>query len=255
LTVIVGALAALGVLLGFYATSGRSDRTLAECSTPTKNSEAGPLTKVQLQANRARPSLTVPLADGGDAFDEISFSPKKPISIPSEIQAYLIEYPRQGDQRSAAKITVAAAPAAGGTVAQLSVCVKRGDDWEAGTFQGTVRIFGGGIVAFDYPLIITERWPWEAAVGLLVLALAAFLLITIQSQSLTFKADQEHSTSASFLGLAIAVAAVTPTFFGTYWNNPTWGSNPGSQLSGLVVAGFTAAVAGLALADRLFAGK
>jgi hypothetical protein len=49
----------------------------------------------------------------------------------------------------------------------------------------------------------------------------------------------------------LATLAVAPTFFGTYWNNATWGSNPATQVSGLVIAGFTAATAGIALAHKL----
>jgi len=49
----------------------------------------------------------------------------------------------------------------------------------------------------------------------------------------------------------VAIAAMTPTFWGTYWNNATWGSDPDAHISGIVAAGFTAGLAGLALAKRL----
>ena len=49
----------------------------------------------------------------------------------------------------------------------------------------------------------------------------------------------------------IGFVAMVPTFFGTYWNNATWGSDPGTQISGLATAGLTAAFAGLAAAHKL----
>ena len=35
------------------------------------------------------------------------------------------------------------------------------------------------------------------------------------------------------------------------WSNATWGSDPGTQISGLATAGLTAALAGLAAAHKL----
>jgi hypothetical protein len=39
-------------------------------------------------------------------------------------------------------------------------------------------------------------------------------------------------------------------FWGTYWENATWGDDPQGQLVALFVAGFTAATGGLALIHR-----
>src|SRR6476646_1594714 len=197
-------------------------------------------------------SLSVSLLDQASALDDISFSPRETVAIPDKVRAYIISYPRNGDHRRSADIGVLALSAAGATTVQLRVCIKRGDLWEAGTYEGAVRIFGGGVKAFDYPLIISERWPWESAIALLLVALDVSLLIAIYSNSLMFgKKGRTAGAFPAVLGILVAAAAITPTFFGSYWNNETWGANPGTQVSGLVVAGFTAAAAGLALAHRL----
>jgi hypothetical protein len=250
--VVVGtSLVILALLALSYALGRSTGNVLAKCPTlenpPQSSGQA-----IQLQSNKARPSLSVSLLDQASAVDDISFSPRETVAIPDKVRAYIISYPRNGDHRSSADIGVLALSAAGATTVQLRVCIKRGDLWEAGTYEGAVRIFGGGVKAFDYPLIISERWPWESAIALLLVALDVFLLITIYSNSLMFgKKGRTAGAFPTVLGILLAAAAITPTFFGSYWNNETWGANPGTQVSGLVVAGFTAAAAGLALAHRL----
>jgi hypothetical protein len=236
-----------------FALSRQGGHYLDECPTPTGSGSSD--TPIDLGSNRARPSLSIPVADNSGAVDDISLSPKKSAPIPGDVRAYLIEYPRQGSGRSLAQILVTATPSAGGTAVQVKACIKRGSLWEAGSYEGTIRVFGGNVRAFDYPLIITERWPWEAAAGLLILSLVAFITVTYVTDSLTFQEGRQHPWLASIFGVVLATLAIAPTFFGTYWNNATWGSNPATQVGGLVAAGFTAATAGLALAHKLIPTK
>jgi len=216
------------LLLGLSYALGRSaGSVLAQCPA-LDNPPPSTGTAIQLQSNKARPSLSVSLLDHASAMDDISFSPRETEAIPDQVRAYVVSYPRSGDTRSSSDIKVIALSAAGATTVQLRVCIKRGDVWEAGTYEGTVRVFGGGVKAFDYPLIISERWPWESAIALLLVALDAFLLIAIYSESLTFGTQHAKRVFPTVLGIVLATVAITPTFFGTYWNNATWGSNPGT---------------------------
>jgi hypothetical protein len=186
----------------------------------------------------------------------ITFQSKGRRPLGKAISAVLIDVPRRGNDRIDAEVRAKATPFIGGTTARLQVCVDRGSVMTAGSYQGTVRIYGPKVSDFDYAVIVTEKWPWQFAVALLVLAGGVFVLVAWSTESLTFdlrntKGREKDLWISSLFGIAVAIAAMAPTFFGTYWNNPTWGSDPGAHISGLVTAGFTAALGGLALAKRL----
>jgi hypothetical protein len=139
----------------------------------------------------------------------------------------------------------------------LTACVDREGRWRAGSYQGTVRIYGPQLNDFDYAIVITQKWPWEVAVLLLLVAGIAFFAVAFFTESLSFEGRKEQQgfrvLGRTLFGALVAVAAMAPTFWGTYWNNPTWGSEPDAHIAGIVAAGFTAAIAGLALGKRLLA--
>lgn len=232
------------------ASSGKRKKT--PCTE--RKLRAAPLSAknpIELQANRSRPTFTIALADGDRANAAISLVPKNRVRVQRDnVSAQVIEVPRKGSERIHADVTAAAKPGAGGSVVFLRVCVNHAGIFKAGSYEGTVRIYGPRITELDYALVITQKWPWWSAVGLLVLAGAAFFLVTWLTDSFTFGL-KNRKLLAGLAGAAITAAAIVPTFFGTYWNNDTWGADPGSNVTGLVTAGFTAAVGGLALAHRL----
>src|SRR5207247_2500223 len=147
-------------------------KALSSCAEG-KAVHAAPANKgVALQANRARPTLTIALADRQSAADSISFSSKARQKVPdnkrARTSAAVIEQPRRSpsepfDGKVAAKTT----PAVGGTIVRLQMCVTRRGILRAGAFQGTVRIYGPKVADFDYAVIITEKWPWQVAAAIL----------------------------------------------------------------------------------------
>ena len=229
---------------------------------------------IELQSNRARPTMAIALADKESAVDFITFSTKfspqgrqtVPDRQPARTSAVLTEFPRQSAVAPFdGQVNTKATTAAGATVVQLKVCVVRGAPLKAGAFQGTARIYGPAVADFDYAVIITQKWPWYIAAAILWYAGLLFLIAAWQTNSLTFNRPYRDPKTpaggsphrgvskviATVTGTIIGLVAMVPTFFGTYWNNATWGSDPGTQISGLATAGLTAAFAGLAAAHKL----
>jgi hypothetical protein len=247
-----------------YSLSRTSDNedVLKECRE-WKAQRAAPSNDggVELQSNRARPSMVIALADTQSHVDMIGFSTKGRQTVPDKprtrTSVVLTEAPRRAAaERFDGQLEARAETLAGATIVVLKVCVTRGEKLRAGAFQGTARIYGPRVADFDYAVIITEKWPWYIAAGILWYAGLLFVVAAWWTQSLTFsRADTpargigKHLATA--MGAVIGFAAMVPTFFGTYWNNATWGSDPGTQLSGLATAGLTAAFAGLAAAHKL----
>lgn len=222
---------------------------------------------IELQSNRARPTMAIALADKESAVDSITFSTKLspqsrrtvPDNQPARTSAVLTEFPRASAVAPFdGQVKTKATTAAGATVVQLTVCVVRGASLKAGALQGTARIYGPAVADFDYAVIITQKWPWYIAAAILWYAGLLFLIAAWLTESLTFSRpnmDETHRGASKIIatgtGTIIGLVAMVPTFFGTYWNNATWGSDPGTQMSGLATAGLTAAFAGLAAAHKL----
>jgi hypothetical protein len=259
LLVLIAAIPALLLLQALKPGDGKAE--LAKCREPKATSAAPPAKQskgVELQTNRARPTLAIALADRQSATDTIAFSTRDRQVVRDDritrTSAVMLETPR----RSAAEpfdgaVDLKADPWVGGTIVRLMVCVDRGGALKAGAFQGTARIYGPKVDDFDYAVIVTEKWPWQIAVAILWYAGLAFVLVAWQTGSLTFRADRQFIPVAA--GIVVGLVAMVPTFFGTYWNNATWGSDPGAHVSGLATAGLTAALAGLAAAHKVLGGK
>jgi hypothetical protein len=190
--------------------------------------------------------------------DSISFSSKNRAKVPDSrrapVSAIFLETPR----RSASEpidsgVDAKATSVLGQTVVRLTVCVDRGALLKAGAFQGTARIYGPNVSDFDYAVVITQKWPWQFAAATLWYAGLAFVIVAWAGGSLTFRKGRttiQERWVAPLVGVAFGFVAMVPAFFGAYWNNPTWGSDPGTQVFGLATAGFTAALAGLAGAQK-----
>lgn len=234
-------------------------RALGRCLEKKARRAATPSSSdVELQANRARPTLTIALADRLSAEDSISFSSKDRKRVQDSgratTSAVFIETPRRSaSEPMDGTVTAKATSELGQTIVRLTVCVDRGALLKAGAFQGTVRIYGPKVSDFDYAVVITEKWPWQIAAATLWYAGLAFVLVAWLTRSITFERTRTGLDKwvAPLAGIVFGFVAMTPAFFGAYWNNPTWGSDPGTQVLGLATAGFTAALAGLATAQKI----
>jgi hypothetical protein len=254
--VIVALIPALLVLQAFNRDGQQS--VLAQCSEiKAAKSAAVSDENIQLEANRQRPSLTIALADRQTASDAISFNSKGGLRIPDVQKArtsarFLEPLRRSSSEPLDSKVAARAQPLAGGSVMQLSVCVKRGELLKAGSYQGSVRIYGPRVNNFDYAVVVTQKWPWQIAVATLWYAGLAFIVAAWATGSLTFDPSRKGVSKwiVTGAGVLVGLVAMAPAFFGSYWNNPTWGSDPGPHIIGLLTAGLTAALAGLAAAQK-----
>jgi hypothetical protein len=212
-----------------------------------------PADLAQLETNEARPTLSIAVADRGSASDSITFTSKGRTVVKPPPKAVLLEAPRRAPAEPIdSAITLKTATVAGGTAVRLNVCVDRGEVLKAGQYQGTVRLFGPRVIDFDYALIVTQKWPWQTAFAVLWWAGLVFIVAALLTSSLTFDPARKGLDKwlASIAGATFALFAMVPAFFGAYWNNATWGSDPGPHVLGLATAGFTAALAGLATAQK-----
>jgi hypothetical protein len=213
---------------------------------------------VDLETNQSRPTLAIALADRSSAEDSIVFATKGRKRLGDygrrRVSAAFLEFPRRTPTDPFnGVVEPMTKPELGGTFVRLTVCVDRGARFKAGAFQGTVRIYGRRVSDFDYAVIITEKWPWQVAVATLWYAGLAFIVAAWLTQSLAFDKTRHglNRLIAAVAGVVFGLIAMAPAFFGTYWNNATWGAEPWTHVSGLATAGFTAALAGLATAQKL----
>ncbi len=252
---LLAAVAAPLILFLLFKTE-REPGVLARCDE-LKAQRAALGAQAELQPNRGRPTLTINLADRLWAFDDITFGSKERVRIPDgpklRTSARFIDTPRRSaDERIDSRYAAEARPVVGGTAVELAVCVSRGGRLTAGAFQGTVRIYGPRVNDFDYAVVVNQKWPWQTAVATLWYAGLAFVIVAMLSGSLTFDPARTGLSKwgASAAGVVFALVAMAPTFFGAYWNNRVWGSEPWTHVGGLAAAGFTAAFAGLAAAQK-----
>lgn len=171
------------------------------------------------------------------------------------VSAMVVDWPRTSSERLGAAVRVKATPNPLGNRVAVAVCVDRdGDRWSAGQYEGSISVYGTRLEEFTYPIVITSKWPPLIPILVLVAAILAFLLMAFATNSLTFNFESKK-WPASLLGLAIAVGAAGLTYWGQYGKSPTWGDDPGAQITALALAGFTAAVGGLAAGQRLLRGE
>jgi len=227
--------------------------TCAQVEHPPSPEDAADL--VELQPNAARPSLDLTVDSKGAAMEDIRFSPqeRRRLGKDFKVTADLIEFPRSEGKRFSGTVDVGARTDSAGRTVVLTACANNGGTFEAGRFQGSVSLYGPSLTDFNYAVTLTDKWPAWPALLLLAVAIGVFLLVAWITGSFTFriKGKPGRKIVAALLAVGFAIAAVVPTYFGTYVSNPAWGANPGAEIPALVAAGFTAAGGGLALAQRL----
>jgi hypothetical protein len=202
----------------------------------------------ELQANAARATFTVPLDSSRAAQDDITLPVKGNENVgTSERDATArLEPPRRNNRRLRADVRVAATPTELGTGIVVCASISNKGRWEAGTYAGTVQIYGPRFSEFSYPLVVTTKWPVFIPVGIILVVLLFFAVLEI--------IRQETGTAGNVIYLIIALGAGALTYFGQYNAVDTWGDKPEIQLAGLAVAVVTAGATGRAAAKKFFGG-
>ena len=210
---------------------------------------------IELQPNAARPTFEVGLTDKPSGDDKIYFTPKggRRIGHDAMLAAEVTDPPRSGSQPLDGKLFVAAHGTPSGRTAVVEVCFKDHSPFKAGRYQGTIAVYGPKLTDFSYALVVTTKWPWWSAAGLIAIALLGFALIAVISD---FSGSGKKKGNLTYwaglvFGIVIGVVLGALTYFTIYNKNATWGDDPGTQITALAIATFTAATGGLLAGRRL----
>jgi hypothetical protein len=200
----------------------------------------------ELEANTGRPTFKVPLDSGATASDDITLPVKgrKKIGKTARAASARVDQPRRNERRLKADIRVSAQPTDLGTGVVIFACISNKSSREAGTYEGTIDVYGPRFNAFSYPIVVTTKWPVWVPLAIIITVLVVFLFFEVRRK--------ETGAKGSGIYLVIALAAGAITYFAQYDSAETWGDAPGAQLSGLAVAVVTAAAAGRAAAKKFF---
>jgi hypothetical protein len=230
--------------------------TAKECAADVK----GPAARAnarglpKLIAVPGRSAFVLPIRDDQSRSDDITFATKPQREVgrkDRDATAALLVYPRQGDDRFAGDVFVKAAPGPTSHHVTMVVCITgRGvfsDRFTAGTYSGTVVINGPRFSELTYPITITSKWP--AVIPILTLT-GVIILYVFGTWSSPSTPGPRATVRASIIYTVIAVAAAALTYWSAYVKNATWGEDPAAQIWALIVAAFTAALAGQQAAKR-----
>jgi hypothetical protein len=209
---------------------------------------------LELQPNTARPTFDVSLKDEASGGDEISFSPAggKRVGRKADIGAEVTDIPRAKSERLGGRLSVAAHANESGRRVVVEICLDEVPRFAAGRYEGTISVFGPRFADFNYALVITAKWPWWSAVAVIVVTVAGFLLVASLTGLLAFEMPKGwKSSAATALGGVVAAFLGGVTYWSIYAKNDTWGDEPGTHMTALVIASFTAATGGAATLRRV----
>jgi hypothetical protein len=233
---------------------------VSECKNEPEKANAAPLGAkdlIQLQPNAARPTLDIALADKSGGTDKISFLPKagRRVGVGTRVAAELTDAPRTGSAPLGGDIFVRA----NGTATARGVWRSQSawrifQDSRPAVYLGTITIYGPDFADFNYALAITTKWPWWSAVTIIGVVLVAFAAIALISD---FSGSEKKKMTWSYggglvIGISIGLVLGALTYFTIYSKNATWGEDPGTQITALAIASFTAATGGFLAGRRLF---
>jgi hypothetical protein len=199
--------------------------------------------------------LQVALADRSSATAEISFLPEggRRLGQGAEIAAEA-EPPLSGSVALGGDLSVAAHGTASGRSAVVDICLEHVPRFAAGRYQGTIAVYGPKIADFSYALVVTAKWPWWSAVGLIALVIVVSLAVAVVTNFLGLPTDWRAAVGSVIAG-GLAIGLGLLTYWTIYAKSDTWGSDPGTELSALAIASFTAATSGLVTARKLIPPK
>jgi hypothetical protein len=239
-------LATLGAAVGVTAALRTVDeRRCADVpGAPTPANTAG---LAKIQPNPDRPAVALPVDDHTAGRDDIVFetNPREPVGARRDVTAVVLAFPRSEARRLDAQVTARAGPGPTADRVTLEVCVGRKGHFTAGTYEGTVLLYGPRVNEFAYPFAITSKWPWWVAAGLLLLVIVTYVGMSWRSDSPPGPTRAGGRTDAvgNVIYAVVALFAAGLTYWSVYVKNATWGEDPAVQIPALVVGALTSVVA------------
>lgn len=170
-----------GLALAGQAGAQGAETKVPPCKENEKKTLPASAATIELQPNKARPTFDVGLANKSEGNDSIFFSPKanERITNDSQVAAELLGTPRAGKHPfHAGQIFVAAHPSQSGRSVVVEACFEDVNHWYAGSYEGTIRVYGPKIADFNYALVVTTKWPpWVAL--LVIFATVVFSVVVL----------------------------------------------------------------------------
>jgi hypothetical protein len=244
----------LGLLsLAAAATSGlASARTLPPCDDhrAARSPKDAP---IELTVNQKRPEVLIALDDRSQDEADVTLTSKPDLGENTNVAAELNDTPARG-ARELSDVKLGAAPNNSGTGVVVRVCIGRQGNLSPGRYEGSLRIYGPTIKAFDYPLAVTVK-AWKLWPLLLLLGGVGFAIVVAWwTGALRFSGQNKgRSILGYLLALVFMVIAGGAAYYSAYENNPIWGDDPGRDYVAIAIAGFSAASAALIALHRLLA--
>jgi hypothetical protein len=248
------AVIALTLVLGGGGARAQA-KPCAETAGPTPHGAAKRLRS--LDPNSKHPNLMVKTDADSRAASSVVLPVKGSAHIDTSFQAVtanVLDVPSFKDREFGSRIALTAKPTATGRAAVVRACITKPgfgwsglwkrSFWDAGTYEGTVQVYGPRLAEFQYGLVITTKWHWIVPVTILFLVVVVFLAAELMRP--------ETALAGATIYLAVAIGGALLTYFTQYGSVDTWGDNPGVQIPGLAVAAITAAATGRAAAVKFF---
>ena len=243
----ISAVLLTGLALAGQASAQGVEKKVPPCKEDEKKTQPASSTNpIELQANKARPTFDVGLADKSGGDDNIFFSPKVGERIDPQVAAELLGSPRAGRHRFHGALFIAAHPSQSGRSAVVEACFEDVNHWYAGSYEGTFRVYSPQIADFNYAIVVTTKWPpWVAliVIGATVIFSVLVLLLLPQVPNPALRVAWRPWLGL-FLGIVVGAVLAGLTYWTTYEANDTWGSDPQAQILALALAAFGATVIG-----------
>jgi len=239
----MGAIA--GVVLVVVLAAATPAYGKCQVETPGPSPAPGAKRLAELEANSSRPSLTLALGGKRSDSDDVTLATIRKARVgakPEDVTADVRDSLRKADDKLEGTVVVLATPRRGQDTIAVDLCVDRAKRWQAGKYEGTVTVDGPRLSQFSYPIVVTKKWPWWAALILLAAILIGYVVYAAatSNQGITGRGAKWART----IYLAVSVAGGLLAYWSVYGKNETWGENPGADILALALAGLTGAIAG-----------
>jgi hypothetical protein len=226
----------------------------AECTPETP----GPSPKrtarlAELEPNANRVALALNLGGDTSDADDVTLATKRERPITQdpadprrkEATADIGDSLRDDNDRLDATVSTRATPRRGGTTVGVGLCVDAADQWQAGTFGGTVTIDGPRLKRFAYPMVVTKKWPWWSAFFLILLIVGGYILYAWgRGNAPSVQPEEKGWWRTKFVYFGVSAAGGLLVYWSVYVESQTWGENPPADIAALALATLTGAIAG-----------
>ncbi len=214
----------------------------------------------ELEANAERTSLTLDLGGSKSDSDDVTLPTRGDASVatdpqtadPLDVTTDIRDSPRKANDRLEGNVVTSATPRRGSRTVQVELCLDSATTWQAGTYEGTVTIDGPRLQQFTYPILIKKKWPWWAALLVLVAVVVGYVIYAAGKGNAPAASTKTGSIRTKVVYLVVSAVGGLIVYWSVYTKSETWGENPFADVVALAAAGLTGAIAGGTAARAAF---